>query len=50
MVSSVVNSGLGQVVCLFGGMFGIMLSFYVALCFIQWVSDVIDEQRWKWWI
>ena len=29
-----------------GGLFGIMLSFYLVLCFIQWVSDVIEEKRW----
>ena len=32
-----------------GGLFGIMLSFYLVLCFIQWVSDVVDEKRWYVW-
>ena len=33
-----------------GGLFSIMLSFYLVLCFIQWVSDVIvDEKRWYVW-
>jgi len=32
-----------------GGVFGMMLSFYVLLCFIQWISDVIDEKRWYVW-
>ncbi len=32
-----------------GGMFGMMLSFYMLLLFIQWVADVIDEKRWKDW-
>ena len=32
-----------------GGVFGMMLSFYVLLCFIQWISDVIDEKRWMIW-
>ena len=34
---------------LIGGMFGMMLSFYLALCFIQWISDVIEEKRWLVW-
>ena len=32
-----------------GGLFGIMLSFYLLLCWIQWVADVIDEKRWQDW-
>ena len=32
-----------------GGLFAMMLSFYILLCFIQWVSDVIDEKRWLVW-
>ena len=45
------NSGemmLG-VLMIMGGLFGIMLSFYIVLCFIQWISDVIDEKRWMIW-
>ena len=45
------NSGemvLG-ILTLLGGLFGMMLSFYILLCFIQWVSDVIDEKRWLVW-
>ena len=45
------NSGemiLG-ILYLMGGLFGIMLSFYMLLIFIQWVSDVIDEKRWRDW-
>ena len=38
-----------QIGCILGALFGMMLTFYLALCFIQWISDVIDEQRWKWW-
>ena len=37
------------VVTLMGGLFGIMLSFYMVLCFIQWISDVWDEKRWEIW-
>ena len=32
-----------------GGLFTMMLSFYILLCFIQWVSDVVDEKRWLIW-
>ena len=35
--------------CIVAGLFGIMLSFYLLLVFIQWVSDVIDEKRWQVW-
>ena len=38
-----------QVLMLFGGMFGMMLSFYLLLCFIQWIGDVWDEKRWLIW-
>ena len=41
---------LVQIGCILGSLFGMMLTFYLALCFIQWISDVIDEQRWKWWV
>ena len=34
---------------LMGGLFGMMMSFYILLCFIQWVSDVIEEERWYVW-
>ena len=32
-----------------GGLFGMMMSFYLLLCLIQWVSDVIEEGNWKYW-
>ena len=38
-----------QILMLFGGLFGMMLSFYIVLCFIQWIGDVIDEKRWMIW-
>ena len=37
------------VLCLLGGLFGLMLSYYLLLCFIQWISDVVDEKRWLIW-
>ena len=37
------------VLYLMGGLFGMMLSFYIVLCFIQWISDVVDEKRWMIW-
>ncbi len=48
MLSNSGNIVLG-VFMLLGGLFGIMLSFYLVLCFIQWVSDVVDEKRWQVW-
>jgi len=38
-----------QVIIGIGSLFGMMLSFYLALCFIQWISDVVDEKRWMIW-
>ena len=38
-----------SIIVMIGGLFGMMLSFYLALCFIQWISDVIDEKRWLVW-
>ena len=36
--------------CILGGMFGVMLGFYLLLCFIQWIADVVDEKRWQIWM
>ena len=32
-----------------GGLFTLMMSFYMLLCWIQWLSDVVDEKRWEVW-
>ena len=37
------------IVLMVGGLFSMMMSFYILLCFIQWVSDVIEEERWYVW-
>ena len=37
------------VVYLIMGLFSMMMSFYILLCFIQWISDVIEEERWLVW-
>ena len=37
------------VLYLMGGLFGIMMSFYIVLCFIDWVDGVIVEKRWQIW-
>ena len=26
-----------------------MVGFYLLLCFIQWIGDVVDEKRWYVW-
>ena len=39
-----------SIIVMIGGLFGMMLSFYLLLCFIQWVSDVVDEKRWQVWM
>ena len=38
------------VLYLMGGLFGMMMSFYIVLCFIQWIGDVWDEKRWLVWM
>ena len=38
-----------SIIVMIGGLFGMMLSFYLALCFIQWISDVIEQKRWYVW-
>ena len=43
------ESGLLAVLYLVGGLFGMMISFYMLLCFIQWIADVIDGKRWYVW-
>ena len=43
------NMLFGVLYCI-GGLFGMMLSFYCLLCFIQWISDVVDERRWEIWM
>ena len=44
-----VMNGLLAVLYIVGGMFGMMLSFYLLLLFIQWIADVVDEKRWQDW-
>ena len=39
-----------SIIVMIGGLFGMMLSFYLALCFIQCISDVVDEKRWHVWM
>ena len=34
----------------FIGLFGVMLGFYLVLCFIQWIADVVEEKRWLVWM
>ena len=38
-----------SIIVMIGGLFGMMLSFYLSLCFIQWISDVVEEKRWLVW-
>ena len=37
------------IVLMVGGLFSMMMSFYILLCFIQWIADVWDEKRWEIW-
>ena len=40
---------LTAVVYMMGGLFCIILSFYLALCFIQWMSDIFETKPWRYW-
>jgi hypothetical protein len=35
--------------CILGGLAGLLFSFYLGLCFIQWVGDVIENKSWRFW-
>ena len=43
------DSMLFGVIYLIMGLFSMLMSFYILLCFIQWISDVIEEERWLVW-
>ena len=30
-----------------GGLFTLILSFYLSLCFVQWLADAIDNKIWE---
>ena len=34
--------------CVFGGIFGIMLSVYLTLNFICWMGDAFEKTTWRW--
>ncbi len=35
--------------CLVGGLFGLIMSFYLALCFICWIGDILENKKWRFW-
>ena len=49
-VGCMLDNMLFGVIYLIIGLFSMLMSFYILLCFIQWVSDVIDEKRWLIWM
>jgi len=42
-------NGLLATLSILLGLFCMMMSLYLCLCFIVWVSDVIEEKRWQDW-
>jgi len=44
------DSMLFGVIYLIIGLFSMLMSFYILLCFVQWISDVVDEKRWLIWM
>ena len=41
-----ITIGLG---CVLGAMFGVLIGLYLALSFIVWIGDVIENKSWKYW-
>ena len=35
--------------CLVGGLLAIMMGFYLTLCFICWIGEVVEDKRYKYW-
>jgi len=35
------------ILTVFLGLFGLMLSFYLSLCFIQWIGDILEGLKRK---
>ena len=35
--------------CILGGLFGILISFYLILCFVSWMGDVVEKKKWRYW-
>ena len=35
--------------CIMAGLFGILISFYLTLCFTVWISDIIEQKKWRYW-
>ena len=33
--------------CLVGGLFGLMMSFYLSLCFITWIGEFLENKPWR---
>ena len=48
-VGCMLDNMLFGVIYLIIGLFSMLMSFYILLCFVQWISDVIDEKRWYVW-
>ena len=36
-------------VCMVGGLFCLIMSFYLALCFICWIGDILENKKWRFW-
>ena len=35
--------------CILVSMFGVLMGLYLSLCFISWISDVIENKKWRYW-
>ena len=42
------NELLMGVGCILGSLFGVLIGFYLTLCFICWLGDVFDKSTWRW--
>ncbi len=36
-------------ICLFVGMFLLLMSFYLGMCFVCWINDIVIRKPWKYW-
>ena len=34
---------------LMGGLFCLIMSFYLTLCFICWTGDMLENKKWRFW-
>ena len=41
--------GILAIIYLIGGLFGLMMSFYLSLCFVTWLGEFLESKPWRYW-